>query len=106
MKLLGGLFLGAIGIVLLLAGGSGSAQQLWATMFGKAAKVSPTNLPLTALLTKALTGNPSTPGPFTPPAPPASGMPGIPNPNTPGGPKTQGSSLAGVNTLTGQGVQA
>lgn len=50
MKLLGGLFLGAIGIVLLLAGGSGSAQQLWTTAFGKPPKSQVfSSLPLTQI---------------------------------------------------------
>ncbi len=118
MKLLAGLFLGAIGVALLIAGVSGSAQQLWTSIFGKGYRV--TGSRLLPLISGNSSGSLSAAGGTvsTTPGQPSTFPDGNPIPGTEpkaGAPGTAGNptqdayqsrSFGGVNTLTGSGLYA
>lgn len=100
MKLYVGLFAGALGIILVLAGGSGSASGLWATLFGKG--VTPAPDPNPANQKQSLVPPGASGGTWIPAnkaEPPGTVLGGI----LPG---ISTSSYQGSNTLTGQGMLA
>lgn len=101
MRLFGAIALGAIGVVLLIAGANGSAQQLYKSVFGKGLP-NTTDIPnpaLTKLLGNGIGGPATTP--MTPTGPPGAQLPtGVPNMGT--APGTH--NFAGVNSLTGAGI--